>query len=530
MPSLERPRVEYRTPEDLVRDVQRGLVRIPQFQRNFKWEATDILSLFDSILAGYPIGNLLLWQRPAPAAKVQIGPLSVSAPALDAALWVVDGQQRITSLVGALTSAHNASDPRFRVHLDLESGKFHTAGARQQVPLSWLPASRLADTATLLRWMRENSEWLTQQQLDLADRAAKALREYQIPTYVVRSDDEQPLLEIFTRMNTTGKRLTKSEVFQALHSSATNDELASLAGVGRLPAELGFGAFDDRLVLRAVLAFLGGDVYREDFRAEFASDAEQIETMRDVAGAIGEVVRFLQVEAGIPHVKLLPYSHVVPVLVRFVKIHGTPEGRAATLLRRWVWRVAVAGTRARAVSVPDVRGQIAAANKGDSVASASAILALVPPFPDFSPELDKIHFSHAMTKINVLGLFSANPLDPETGSPVNIAQLLEHGSPLIPIVYNDSGTLAGTIANRAITLAAQGRSLRTRLTSTTGDVAMSHLITPKAQQALARGAVDEFLAERAQLTAATIRGHVNEMAEWGARNGESISGMLRSVA
>jgi hypothetical protein len=71
----ERPRIEYRTPADLVRDVRSGLLRIPWFQRGFQWEASDVVKLFDSVTSGYPIG---------------------------AAPWVVDGQQRTASLVGAV--------------------------------------------------------------------------------------------------------------------------------------------------------------------------------------------------------------------------------------------------------------------------------------------------------------------------------------------------------------------------------------------------------------------------------------------
>lgn len=48
MATLDRPRVEYRTPDDLVREVRKGVVRIPQFQRGFKWEAADIVGLLAS--------------------------------------------------------------------------------------------------------------------------------------------------------------------------------------------------------------------------------------------------------------------------------------------------------------------------------------------------------------------------------------------------------------------------------------------------------------------------------------------------
>ena len=392
MTTLDRPRVEYRTPVDLVSEIERGRVRIPPFQRGFKWESRDITKLFDSIVRGYPIGNLLLWQRSAPAQRMHVGPITIEAAAVDVAYWVVDGQQRITSLVGALAAPEDTADSRFRVFLDLDTGTFHTLGVRQFVPAAWIPVTRLLDTARLLRWMRENAELLSDAQLGTADRVAKALREFQIPTYVVSSPDEASLLEIFTRMNTTGKPLTRTEVFSALHSGVAGDESIDLESVGLIPAGMGFGSFDGRLVLRSILAWRGGDVFREEFADEFDSATDRQETFTGVAAALRDVVEFLRRDAGIPHVRLLPYSYVVPVLVRYVHLHGAPSGRPSILLRRWLWRGAVAGTRARAVGVADVRDQIAAVEAADPATAARGLLRLVPSFPDIpGPRQSRVH-------------------------------------------------------------------------------------------------------------------------------------------
>jgi hypothetical protein len=176
MATLDRPEVSYRTPVDLVADVRKGRIRIPPFQRGFKWQSGDVIDLFDSLIRGFPVGNLLLWLQPAPAARLQIGPVEVDAPETDSALWVVDGQQRITSIVGALVAAGEAADPRFRIYLDLDDGSFRSIGVRQQPAASSVPVSRLLDTSTLLRWMRENSSWLSDEQIAVADQAAKASR------------------------------------------------------------------------------------------------------------------------------------------------------------------------------------------------------------------------------------------------------------------------------------------------------------------------------------------------------------------
>jgi len=527
MPTLDRPRVETRTPEDLVDDVRSGRIRIPSFQRGFKWEAGDVVKLFDSIVRGYPIGNLLLWRRPAPRQSLRVGPVEVDADATDAALWVVDGQQRITSLVGALVAAESTPDTRFRVHLDLDKGTFHTAGPRQLQQRTWIPVSLLLDTRTLLGWMRENSEWLSEHQIALADQAAKAIQEYQIPTYVVRSTEEDTLVEIFARMNTQGKRLTKAEVFHALHSGMAGDEPTDLHSIGQVTAHLDFGALDDRLVLRGILAFRGGDIFREEFREEFASDADRADTFREVAAVLREVVAFLRDDAAIPHVRLLPYSHVVPILVRFVHLHGVPAGRAATLLRRWVWRSAVAGTRARGISVASLRGQVNALDGGDQVGASQKLLSHVPTAPGFAVELDKVYFKHAMAKINVLGMLACEPRELATGTPLYITRLLESGSPLVPIFPDGVVPENLTLAGRFLTSAKAGRELRLSLAVASPDIAASHLVDPEAQQMLRDDDVDGFLVRRARTVATAIASHVDQMAEWGARDGRAVSDMIR---
>src|SRR5437867_3243552 len=69
--------------EDLVSQAWRGGIRVPHFQRDFRWGTEDVIRLFDSIVKGYPIGSLLLWVRRSPAARVTLGALEIDAPASD---------------------------------------------------------------------------------------------------------------------------------------------------------------------------------------------------------------------------------------------------------------------------------------------------------------------------------------------------------------------------------------------------------------------------------------------------------------
>ena len=57
---------------ELINDVKRGLIKIPQFQRNFIWSKEKAANLMDSIVKGYPIGTIILWKTKETLRSVRI--------------------------------------------------------------------------------------------------------------------------------------------------------------------------------------------------------------------------------------------------------------------------------------------------------------------------------------------------------------------------------------------------------------------------------------------------------------------------
>jgi uncharacterized protein with ParB-like and HNH nuclease domain len=96
--SVSQPAARTFSVVDLVAEAVEGRIRIPEFQRPLRWQWQDAQRLFDSIIKGYPIGNLLLWKRHAPAGLVKLGGLEVKSRKFDEGWWVVDGQQRLPIL------------------------------------------------------------------------------------------------------------------------------------------------------------------------------------------------------------------------------------------------------------------------------------------------------------------------------------------------------------------------------------------------------------------------------------------------
>ncbi|GAA3495975.1 hypothetical protein GCM10019016_030760 [Streptomyces prasinosporus] len=532
MAGVTKPKVGRVAPLELVEAALSGRIRIPRFQRSYRWEASDSERLFDSILRGYPIGNLLMWRKPAPAAEITLGELHFDAPERSDALWVVDGQQRLTTLIGALTASEHTVDRRFRIFYDLREKdarkRFLSAPHSQNVRDHWLPVWVAGDNRRLIAWQRERP-WLTEEEYDLCDSVATAIRTYEIPMYEIEGDDEQALREIFDRMNTFGKTLKRAEIFQALHSAPLDVQPSDLDALRDRAAALDFGDFSPQLLMQSVMATRGGQVDR-DFRQEFKDNEDRQQAFARTEKALRLVVDWLRNEAGIPHLRLLPYALYVPVLTRYAALFGHPTGRGSELLRRWVWRGAAVGAAPQGNTVALRRN--ASAVHDDPVASATRMLGLLPIGGElWKPDLTQTALNRTQAKINVLGLLSAHPvlLTPATDSDGNhypagtrlgdsrlLVDMLNSGnSPLQPLV--SGRTMAAKVLHPA-------DKTGFGFFSEWWDPAVlrSHCMDERCVELLdmhTTESIDEFLARRADIMTTVISDHVQRMALFGFSDG-----------
>ena len=50
-----------RTVRELIMEVETGKLGLPDLQRGYVWRAAKVRDLLDSMLKGYPIGYLMIW-------------------------------------------------------------------------------------------------------------------------------------------------------------------------------------------------------------------------------------------------------------------------------------------------------------------------------------------------------------------------------------------------------------------------------------------------------------------------------------
>ena len=421
-------RAETALVEDLVLIARRGHVRVPTFQRGLRWEAKNVIDLFDSVYRGYPIGSLLLRRGHAPAGVIKVGPLVVDAPETDSALWVVDGQQRLTALTVGLTRPlpipASPEDP-FVVYFDAKARQFCSPPRTGDIPTSWVPAPHLLDAAALSEWV---FTWVHKDDKQLRSalfEAGRRIREYKVPQYIVDSDDEQMLRKIFYRVNNSGKSLKWDEVHDALFGDR-GPSPSTLSQLGDLLTKLGMGRpHETRHLLPSLLAVRGLDVTRS-LPEHYRRDPEVLrDAVRDSLAPLRRVLDFFRRHAGIPHLRLLPRATQLVILARFFRCHPEPKPRTYRLLARWVWRGLLGETLLEERTFR--RRCISSVVDGDEEQSAQNLVNWVSSAPPKSFQLPrKFDARTAESRICLLGMTYLRPLELGTGRQVDVALLIEN--------------------------------------------------------------------------------------------------------
>ena len=331
--------------EDLLAEVRSGRVRVPSFQRPLKWEREDARKLIDSLYRGYPVGTLLFWETKAEPGEMRFGSLTVSAGGRSDALWVVDGQQRIVSLARILLAPEPDTDA-FALYFDLDEGEFVAPPPptkRSEAPARWLPMTVVLDSENLMQWAYVKAPD-DKERRDRAFQLGKRVREYEIPACLVRTDNEDTLREIFSRINSSGKPLQASQVFDALHGARSQTRPATIPQIVAELTQFDFGHIEEKILYRLLRILQGADVSEWGRPLRLANDKLAEAAYRETAQATALAIQFLKRDAGIPHYELLPYKQPLAILGKFFHQYPNPQPRSRDLLARWLWRGVLNGT------------------------------------------------------------------------------------------------------------------------------------------------------------------------------------------
>ena len=328
---------------------------MPKFQRAFVWKQQDMYALLDSVFKGFPIGSILVWETEEDIeSTTYVGPIEVGARPSGLVGYLLDGQQRISTLIGTLrlpdgsTSTMDQID--WRVYFDLENTEFVRA-PREGVTAQHFPMASLLDTAGFLTAARHIIEVVNDSQqvrcwLNEADRLANAFRDYQLPLIRIREADLDSAVTVFARLNRTGRKMSADEMVSALTYRRGEFHLTEkLDNFKDKLAMKGFGNLDRVLLLRAVLASLDRDIYAKDWADLMVKSDVRLrlpESFEVATTGINRALVFLK-NLGVTSDRLLPYGLQLVLLGEFYRRCPQPTPNVIDLLRRWFWVTSFTG-------------------------------------------------------------------------------------------------------------------------------------------------------------------------------------------
>ncbi|MET4493247.1 DUF262 domain-containing protein [Bradyrhizobium sp. LA7.1] len=515
--------------EELAGRILRGDILLPKFQREFVWEKHQILDLLDSIANNYPIGSVLLWRsRELLKSERNIADLEIAKTQSGYPVnYLLDGQQRLSTICGALYWNGSEAESRWNLAYDLRAKAFLHLDTLDDPPLHQIRLNKIIDPSAYFLHV-SSLKTLGAPDVDALEAQAKELfdrfKDYKIATVTLHEMSVEAVAPIFERINSRGTPLTIVDLMRAATWSEQFDLIDAIADISDELSNKYFGGIERKAILRSISAAAGGGFSEASIDGLRKHSSGELEAaVKSTKEAYSRAVDFMSTELHIPSDKQIPYVNQVVVLAEVFRLikHLTPAQLAS--VRRWFWRTAVAG----------YFGGWNTGNMGSdqkavtsfATAQKTEIESVVhdPGAAIWTAQQFRSNTAHS--KILILLLAFSKPLDLLTSQSIDTGDALYHGNTkefhhFFPRDYLKSKGVAtrkaNVLANFVMLTAASNKRITNRAPSdylkevkkelggNLDKVLARNLITHEAFEAAMQDDYDKFLDERAKGIASAV--------------------------
>lgn len=349
-----------------------GKLHLPDLQRGFVWDDGRVRLLFDSLYRLYPVGSLLLWkpvwddsEAPInvrnwdlypPSGPTGIGTQEQNLTPQPGAVFVLDGQQRLTSLFRVIFASRrpgsSTPDPNLYVSLSRDDAwadepfVYKSRQVRKEderkallVPADVLFAgirTNAGNGAESLAVSRAISTWIGPGEeeffsaMDRANEIRNAILNAEVVAYEIDTQaEDESVIEIFGRLNQQAVRLTPADLAAARLTGKMKDfrtrAATSLAAEalrdfsvseGTESAPSG-GFVDTDLIVRTAMCLATGIVKYRDAEKQKQQKPDKNALYSRIEPQWEKAVDSLQKTvaifrgAGIPDGSWLPYRYIL---------------------------------------------------------------------------------------------------------------------------------------------------------------------------------------------------------------------------
>ena len=342
---------EVKTIQDLLSQVSRGEILLPEFQRGYVWNRDQVRALMQSLYRKHPTGHLLIWRtyKPLLVRGSETGRQDGHS------LLLLDGQQRLTTLYvlfkGEAPRFYEGETLFFDLHFNVQTEEFRFwQKSRMEKNPTWIGVHEFLNeglTALLGRIndLDQDRRIIIHENLSRLS-ALDRVRDYTYTVDQVSGDDFtlDDVVDIFNRVNSSGTPLTKADLAVAHVCSIWPEARAELRAFSAKMEELGFGV-DLNFLVRCMVGVATGSVMLEGSFTRTPASALQT-AWQAMQPAFEHLVSVLRHEAFIAGLADLPTINVLVPATIFLARQGG-QFPSDTVKRRFIRWMYLAGLWAR---------------------------------------------------------------------------------------------------------------------------------------------------------------------------------------
>ena len=342
---------EVKTIQDLLSQVSRGEILLPEFQRGYVWNRDQVRALMQSLYRKHPTGHLLIWRtyKPLLVRGSETGRQDGHS------LLLLDGQQRLTTLYvlfkGEAPRFYEGETLFFDLHFNVQTEEFRFwQKSRMEKNPTWIGVHEFLNeglTALLGRIndLDQDRRIIIHENLSRLS-ALDRVRDYTYTVDQVSGDDFtlDDVVDIFNRVNSSGTPLTKADLAVAHVCSIWPEARAELRAFSAKMKEHGFGV-DLNFLVKCMVGVATGSVMLEGSFTRTPASALQT-AWQAMQPAFEHLVSVLRHEAFIAGLADLPTINVLVPATIFLARQGG-QFPSDTVKRRFIRWMYLAGLWAR---------------------------------------------------------------------------------------------------------------------------------------------------------------------------------------
>lgn len=320
-------------------ELERGNMRIPRFQRAYVWERSKIVRLLNSISMSYPIGSFFLWETDTTMEAFGRDITEFGFPKKPQGnyfMFILDGQQRITSLYVSLMGKTLNGIDYSKICYNLDSKKFKIPQLKTEQHN--IPVWKIWDTkeySNLLMDYAKNGDFDRMQALK---ECQECLYNYPISIIMSRNMGLEEVVDIFERINQGGKRLS---LFDLVHATVWSQDFDLREKIKDFNNEKAISLFGK----------IGEEIFTQSLSLNIKHDCTKLVqlklTNQECINAWARTIECIRIaidyvkSLGAQNISILPYANMLAIIQHYLYIgkYNGIQPVHTKLISDWFWTV-----------------------------------------------------------------------------------------------------------------------------------------------------------------------------------------------